>query len=168
MPRLFFALYPDDNTRSRLISLIQQIPSTLCIIPENLHLTLHFIGQTNVQDCLIGRAQKILCNPFNLIIGQYGYFNRAKVLWAGPKQYSDDLTQLARNCAISAIACGCSNRDESFTPHVSLMRKISDKPALHNSEPFEWTVHSFYLMESESNQAGVQYRVIREFPMQEI
>jgi 2'-5' RNA ligase len=102
------------------------------------------------------------------MIDHYGYFNRAKVFWAGPKQYPVDLTQLAHNCANSSVACGCSDHNGSFTPHVSLLRKVSGKPELQNFEPFEWTVHSFCLMESESNQAGVQYRVIREFPMQEI
>jgi len=167
MPRLFFALYPDDKVRSHLTKLIQQIPGTRCVKSQNLHLTLHFIGQTNVQDCLIDRAEKIRCKPFNLVFDHYGYFNRAKVFWAGPKQYPDGLSQLARNCAISSVACGCSEHNESFTPHVSLIRKVSFKPELQNFEPIEWTVHNFCLMKSESNQAGIQYQVIREFPIQE-
>ena len=86
MSRLFFALYPDDTVRNHFIDRIQQIPGTRRIRPQNLHLTLHFIGQTEARDCLLDRAQKIRCQPFSLIIDQYGYFNRAKVFWAGPKQ----------------------------------------------------------------------------------
>ncbi|MEE9423609.1 MAG: RNA 2',3'-cyclic phosphodiesterase [Methylococcales bacterium] len=167
MSRLFFALCQNDTVRSHFIDLIRQIPGTRCVSPQNLHLTLHFIGETDAQDCLIDRAQTIRCKPFSLMIDHYGYFNRAKVFWAGPKQYPDDLAKLAHNCSISSVACSCRDHDKSFTPHVSLMRKVSDNPELHNFEPFEWTAHSFCLMESESNQAGVQYRMIREFPIQE-
>ncbi len=166
MPRLFFALYPDDNVRKRCIDLIQQIPGKRRVSLQNLHLTLHFIGETDAQDCLINHAEKILCKPFSLIIDHYGYFNRAKVLWAGPKQYPDDLIQLAQNCAISSVACGSKEQDECFTPHVSLVRKVSDKPELKNFEPLEWAVDSFYLMKSVSNQDGIEYQVVQEFPIQ--
>ncbi len=166
MSRLFFALYPHDNVRNRFASIIHEIAGARSVIPENLHLTLHFIGETDAQDCLIDHADKILCKPFTLIIDQYGYFKRAKVLWAGPNHSPDDLTQLVQNCAISSEVCGGSDYEESFTPHVSLMRKVSDKPELQTFEPFEWNVHSFYLMKSEPDQAGLCYRVVREFPMQ--
>ncbi|MEE9411753.1 MAG: RNA 2',3'-cyclic phosphodiesterase [Methylococcales bacterium] len=167
MPRLFFALYPDDTIRNRFIDLILQISETHCVSAQNLHLTLHFIGQTDAEDCLIEQAQNIRCKPFSLIIDHYGYFNRAKVLWAGPKQYPDELTKLARNCAIFSEKCGDRNQEKNFTPHVSLMRKISDKPELQHFESFKWTVNGFCLMVSESNQAGLHYRVAREFPVQQ-
>lgn len=166
MPRLFFALYPDDDVRNRFIDLIQQTPDTHCVSAQNLHLTLHFIGQTDAEDCLIEQVENIRCKPFSMMIDQYGYFNRAKVLWVGPKQYPDELTELARNCAISSAKCGYRNQEKIFTPHVSLIRKINDKPELQHLEPFQWTVHSFCLMVSESDQAGVHYRVVREFSMQ--
>jgi 2'-5' RNA ligase len=167
MRRLFFALYPDDTIRNRFVDLIQQPPKTHCVSAQNLHLTLHFIGQTDTEDCLIEQAENILCKPFSLMIDHYGHFNRAKVLWVGPKQSPDELTQLARNCAIFSAKCGNRVQENNFTPHVSLMRKVSDRPELQHFEPFKWTVNSFCLMVSESNQAGVHYRVVREFPVQQ-
>ncbi len=80
MPRLFFALYPDNDIRNRFRDLIQQIPETRYVGTQNLHLTLHFIGQTDAEVCLIEQAENMLCKPFSLMIDHYGYFNRAKVL----------------------------------------------------------------------------------------
>ncbi len=165
MPRLFFALNPDDKVRDRLTKPCLAITGGRCIRPQNFHLTLHFIGQTNAEKCLIDHAENIGFKPFNLIIDQYGYFKRAKVVWAGSKHCPDDLFKLAEHCAETSVKCGNIERSECYTPHISLIRKIDNKPDWPEFEAFEWNVNSFCLMASESGQSGVQYRVIRDFPV---
>jgi 2'-5' RNA ligase len=143
MPRLFFALHPDKIVRHRLADLCQQIPNTRRIPLQNIHLTLHFIGQTDAVDCLVDNAKTIFCRPFKLTIDHFGFFNRAKVLWAGPKQVPYNLTLLAQNCALVSEKCSDSDQTDCFTPHVSLIRKISNKPEMLHFDPIHWDVHDF-------------------------
>lgn len=163
MPRLFFALNPDDKVRDRLAKLSLTIAGGRTVDLKNLHLTLHFIGQTNAEKCLIAHAENFGFKPFNLTIDQYGFFKRAKVVWAGLKHCPDDLSNLAKHCAETSVKCANIERSECYTPHISLIRKIGNKPDWPEFEAFEWNVNRFCLMVSESDQSSVQYRVIRDF-----
>ncbi len=165
MPRLFFALYPDAQVREHLVNLTAGFTGFHVVKAENLHLTLHFIGQTNTQDCLINNARKIHVEPFSITINQFGLFRRARVLWVGPTDYSEKLTRLAAHCSEVSKQCGEETLAEMFTPHISLIRKIKHTPEQADFETFEWTVDSFCLMISESDKNGVQYRILETFSL---
>ncbi|MCH9699371.1 MAG: RNA 2',3'-cyclic phosphodiesterase [Gammaproteobacteria bacterium] len=165
MPRLFFALLPDQHVRQRLHATIPGAQTGQPITASNLHLTLHFIGQTQALFCLTRQAEKIRCHAFSLSIDQYGYFNRAKVLWAGPTKHHAQLSQLATQCALATQRCGINKIPEHYTPHVSLVRKIGEKTTLPEFTPIQWPVNSFYLMLSESSQNGVKYKIAKKFDL---
>ena len=84
--RIFFALWPDDATRKQIVASFQQLSidgkQGRVVSFDNLHITLHFIGNVNQQklDCLHRAAQAVKADSFNLELDHYGYFNKPKVL----------------------------------------------------------------------------------------
>ena len=58
MKRLFFALWPDNNSRQQIAQINQQItfPNMRKLIPDNLHITLVFLG--NVDDAIATAVQQ--------------------------------------------------------------------------------------------------------------
>lgn len=165
MHRVFFALYPDNQIRDQLSNLTHRISEQNCVKPANLHLTLHFIGHTGDLNCLIKQATEIRCNPFELCINQFGIFNRAKVLWAGPKECPGELSQLANDCFYVTTQCGIDNNVEQFKPHISLIQRIKSFPDLADFEPIKWQINKFCLMLSEPDDNGVQYSLVETFPL---
>ena len=105
--RLFFALWPDDALRQKLHALGEEILgncSMRCstsaipgvvgnyrgrrIPPENLHLTLAFLGSVDAerQACLERMALAIRSPAFTLTLDQAGFWPRKGLLWAGGRR----------------------------------------------------------------------------------
>lgn len=165
MPRLFFALYPEKNVRDQFIPIINNNTQGKAVKANNLHMTLYFVGQTEAQRCLITKASQIQIHSFTLIINQYGYFKRAKVFWAGPSTYPEELSRLAQHCACASTRCGMNSGEYRFTPHITLARKVRYPSSFPEFKPIEWTVNDFCLMESRSELNGVRYEVVKRFPI---
>ena len=98
--RTFIALEIKENIKELLAGIQQKIGSEIggikWVQPNNLHLTLKFLGQTredkieDISDILINTADNL--NSFNLSVSGLGAFpssNNPKVIWAGLK--ADDV-----------------------------------------------------------------------------
>lgn len=158
MVRMFFAILPGPSVRKQLSHLVKIIHDGRSVLASNLHMTLHFIGNTDQTTCLIEQAQQIRCKPFILTIDQFGFFKRTQVGWVGPSVYPSSLIELASQCAKATEHCGHGLNNETFTPHVTLARKLKHQPEFTEFQPITWSVDSFDLMISESHQTGVRYR----------
>ncbi|MFA6163784.1 MAG: RNA 2',3'-cyclic phosphodiesterase [Methylobacter sp.] len=94
MSRLFFALWPDDNIRQELGRLSQAIQAAglKSVNPQNLHVTLVFIGNVDsaVESLIKQSVADISVEPFVLTFDQLSYWSRPKVLCLTCKQ--DDYT----------------------------------------------------------------------------
>jgi len=94
MSRLFFALWPDDETRQELERLSQAIQAAGLkpVNPQNLHVTLVFIGNVDsaVESLIKQSVADISVEPFVLTFDQLSYWSRPKVLCLTCKQ--DDYT----------------------------------------------------------------------------
>src|SRR5688572_4527406 len=93
--RLFFALWPDDETRTALMQL--QAPMQGRWIPYgNLHLTLAFLGMQPAS--VVATAKEILARlqprEETFIIDKVGYFPRNRVAWAGGHHVPEGLAAL--------------------------------------------------------------------------
>ncbi len=165
--RIFFALTPDPATRKQLVS-----AQTACqnkmkfsypVTAENLHLTLHYVGTVESTDCLIKKASAIHFEQLQIIINQYGLFERARVFWTGPKHWPQALDNLAEQCRMVTESCGFINKPQKFTPHITLARKIRaiNKPA--TIPQIDWQVQSFSLLKSDPTPNGIHYTKIHEF-----
>lgn len=163
--RLFFALWPDEQTRTtiaRLLRRVNQHHGGKQVHSDNLHLTLVFLGnvQLTQRQCVEKAADTISIMPFRLCLDHVGLFRGPRVVWLGIKETPDALKQLATNLQGAARHCGIQLDEKPFTPHVSLLRKVTQLNALH-IEPVSWDVNEFCLVHSVSGPEGVEYRVVK-------
>jgi len=158
--RLFYALWPDDATRSALARL-QTAVSGRRIPYENLHMTLAFLGEQPVG--VLSALQKILAGlpvtEFVLTLDRIGYFTKSRIAWAGTRAAPDQLFALQRH-----LMNELANRNipadtrSAFKPHVTLARDASVPDELP-FEPIQWHADHVCLVAS-SNEQGVHYRLL--------
>ena len=164
--RVFFALWPDDATRKALVAFQKPLRNGRKLVAENLHLTLHYIGDVDNADCLITKARRINFAAAAFSVSQYGFFRQARVLWVGPDQWPDALTTLAADCRQVAEECGYIPKRERFRPHVTLARKLKSQPTLPDFNALLWCYSRFCLVESVSTPEGVVYKKLGIFDSQ--
>ncbi len=167
--RLFFALWPDETVRHLIASNLQQqqIDFNLCrpVSGNNLHLTLHFIGNQSLDEmaCLDRQASTVSAEPFDLTIDYTGYFKKPKVLWFASRQIPKALYDLHRALGQKISQCAFEPEKRRYSPHVTVARKIAAEPPIVPFKPVRWRVDRFVLIESISVPAGVRYRVANSY-----
>lgn len=160
--RLFFALWPDDEVRSRLYRAARALDGVRGrpVAVGNLHITLVFLGNVGAQAraCAESAAADVAGRAFTLVLDRVGAFPRARVAWLGPSHVPEALSQLAGSLSVRVAACGLELDRRPYHPHLTLLRKVSRAPAAAQlDEPVLWTVREFALIESRSSAQGVEY-----------
>ena len=167
--RVFFGLWPDDSVRAAIVKQFAQMPQyhaqATRMTPNNLHLTLHFIGHVDsvMLDCLQLAAQKVTADAFNLQLDCTGYFLPPKVFWLGCTQTSHALQLLHQQLSEVLHPCGYVAESRAFSPHVSLLRKLQEPGEQVAVEAIDWPVQSFALIESLPSSSGVLYRPLQNY-----
>lgn len=165
--RVFFGLWPDAALRQQLAALQDNpaLPRGQRVPATNLHITLHFIGNTDALDCLLAQAEQVYGEAFSLQIDQLGWFRRAGVAWAGCSEVPPALANLAATCAALSRACGApGDAFPVYTPHITLRRKVRHAPQTTSIAPLQWQANAFHLLESRPQPTGgVTYHSLREF-----
>ncbi len=177
MPRLFVALEIPGPVRERLALVQGGVPGARWVRPENLHLSLRFIGEVDEHaaadlDAQLGR---ITAAGFDLRIADVGSFGPDRsptVLWAGAPR-NDAMQHLRDKVDRAVVAAGLSADDRKFKPHVTLARLkngrrdrvhrwLSDNAFL-STAPFP--VDRFVLFRSHLNRDGAIYEPLAEYPL---
>ncbi len=168
--RLFFALWPDDETRATLAALIHtQIRRNGHAVPAtNLHITLAFLGNQSSEQrtCLETAATSVSASHFELIIDRLGLWVRPRIFWAGPSAVPDALTALVERLNQSLAVCGYQPEKRRFQAHITLARKALRPPTQIQIPAIAWPVRDFCLVESVAGEQGSEYRVIGRWPLQ--
>lgn len=167
--RLFIGIAPDDPSRQALARLTGGVPGARWSRPENLHLTLRFLGETSrvVAEDVVAELSTLTFRPFDLAYcaaGIFGDRKRARILWAGVAA-SDALNTLQRRVELAVQAAGCKPDGRKFAPHVTLARLrnapwdrleqfVADHAAFRTAAE---TVDSYYLYESITGEDGPRY-----------
>lgn len=149
------------------------------ITPENLHLTLKFLGST--PEVLLPKIRESLINivlshePFYIKIYTTGVFpNRRhpRVIWIGVED-SGILKKLKKDIDDSLVLLGYLKEDKEFTPHLTLGRVRSQKriadlvKELDNFREKDFgsvNVESIKLMKSELKPKGAEHSCLHEIP----
>ncbi len=177
--RLFVAIALPDETRERLAGLQEGIPGARWVPAENLHLTLHFIGEVDGRQAHdIDAALAAVRGPVFSIalagVGQFGAKSKLRALWAGVEP-SDPLLRLQAKVAQAVRSAGIATESRKFKPHVTLARfknganpgpRLYDYLARHGlfrAAPF--AAESFILYSSFLGQAGAIYRAEADYPL---
>ena len=124
--RLFVAVTLPDHILAALERIQQGVPDAQWVPPENMHLTLRYLGEVNgadFQDLLPALADAAM-PPFEFEVAGVGHFERRQVpavLWAGIRP-SPDLKRLQAEVERAVRSCGFPPEPRKFAPHITLAR----------------------------------------------
>ena len=176
--RLFIAVTLPGSLRALLASLAQPLHGVNWTRPEQLHLTLRFLGEVPAEQLepMIARLEAVRVAPFVLPLEGVGAFppNRPpRVLWAGIGQGHPRLFQLRQRLDDALLASGLALDVRTFHPHVTLARCPENAGAaaaqwLHARRDFvgpEFRVDAFHLYASELRPSGAVHTLRRHFPL---
>ncbi len=176
--RLFVALTLPEDVRRRLAGLANGLPGARWVKPENLHLTLRFLGEVDnlaavdVDDALA----KIQCPGFDLSlngIGHFGEGRKLRALWVGVDA-SAELMRLQEKIEQALIRAGLAPEPRKFKPHITLARFKSNPRerlqtyladhSLLRAGPI--AMESFELYSSFTSADGPIYWVEASYPLE--
>ena len=159
--RLFYALWPDQATREALAALQHGMVGRPTR-PDNLHLTLAFLGQqpAAVLPLLEAALAALPAAPLPLLLNRSGYFPRHRIAWIGPEPAPAALLDLQQNLTQALAQLPLRYEQPAhFMPHVTLARKApsAPDPAL---APVAWRSSQIVLVQSDTLAQGAHYRVL--------
>lgn len=171
--RVFLALWPDVATRKQIYRIQQQLAghralqSAVAVKQENLHLTLHFIGAVtdDVLKKLSALLNRVESPSFEMTIDHVGCFPKPKVTWLGIEGSPLELVELVRQTGECVSQCVETYQQTSFSPHITLFRKVRCTEKLGDTEPVRWKAENFALVESNTRAEGVEYSVLQQWPL---
>lgn len=178
--RTFIAVELNEDLRDRLVSLQETlgrvVPDVKWVEPENLHVTLLFLGEVDdreipkvcrvVQDCVGGRP------PFSLSVERVGCFGnprRPRTLWVGVGDGAEPLVAIHDALEVPMQELGYRREERRYQPHITLGRVKGDRPS--NALPAElekradWNagtqdVRELLIMGSELTRDGPLYTIL--------
>ena len=173
--RLFVAIDPPAEIRQQLAFLCCGLPDARWTPPEQLHLTLCFIGEVSGTAFLdIKEALgEIKAPPLDLRLQGVGFFpfrGQLRVVWAGLEK-SEPLLALQRKITTRLFQLGLEPENRKFSPHITLARLHQTPPArvgryLQEHGLFasaEFAVHAFSLYSSVLGRNGATHLVERDY-----
>jgi 2'-5' RNA ligase len=175
--RLFIALKLPEDVRRRLTVLCNGLPGAKWVAPDNLHLTLRFLGELDRgQAADLDGALSALRVPgfhFELTgVGHYGSGRNVRVLWAGVAP-NPAVLRLHHKIETAVMAIGLASDKHKFRPHVTLARftsnpgaKLQDYLAHHalfRAGPI--AAEHFTLYSSFLSASGAIHQVEAEYPL---
>ena len=179
--RLFVALEVPAAVRENLASLLQMLravsPQTRWVRPENLHVTLKFIGEVpqtklaGIRDALSGVRSKQLVTLDFRGLGFFPNEKHPRVFWAGIVA-SPNLKTLAADIDGATEKLGIPREQRPFSPHLTLARfeppRLPEKlraAIQENAERDFGSLHSgkFHLIESKLKPSGAEYTTVESF-----
>jgi RNA 2',3'-cyclic 3'-phosphodiesterase len=176
MLRLFTGIEIPGSVRIRLSLLRAPIEGARWVDPDNMHITLRFVGEIDARtaDDLASRLANIEVPRFTLSIRGVGAFGgrEPRAIWAGVRA-DDALSMLQRANERAARAVGLAAALHAFKPHITLARLRGVRPAAvarfleENgdlaSEPL--MVNRFVLFSARPGSGGAPYVVEEAYPL---
>jgi 2'-5' RNA ligase len=182
--RLFVAMELDHPGKRAVGKLIERLGRPLAgqpgkvrwVGPEQMHLTLAFLGDTpdgrvpEVVAAMERAAGGIAPFPFGLAgVGAFPDSRRPRVIWVGVTEPTGALTRLQASLARELAGLGFTPEDRDFHPHITLGRvKEPDRRAdyeacLAAQRDFAWPGQSadkLLLIRSELGSSGPTYTTV--------
>jgi len=162
--RLFFALWPDDEVRAELERWSRELHA-LCggrtTRPENLHVTLAFLGK--VEEARVAEveraASEVAPRAVSLVLDQPGYWTHNRIAWAGASVVPPALEALVSELRGALAKSQIRFDAKSFVSHVTLLRDAREPAAMPALAPIEWRLDGFALVQSVTLPRGSRYEI---------
>lgn len=161
--RLFFALWPDEMLRLRLVDTLGLLHKTMSgkwVRPENLHITLAFLGEVDAERLpdAVRVGTETIAAGFVLTLDRIEFWPRNGVICLAASDTPQALNALAGSLAGRLNGAGFAMEKRGFRAHVTLARKgQSDRRRIELPEPLAWRVDGFCLVESQLTREGSVY-----------
>ena len=176
MPRLFTGIEIPAEVREEIARLRVPLPGGRWTEPENLHLTLRFVGDLEKPQAreFADGLETIDVDAFELRLAGLGTFggNEPRSIWAGVEP-SAPLEALARANDRAARTAGLPPDGRPFKPHVTLARlkyatpdevaRVLQRIGAFRSKPF--IVGRFVLFSAKPKVGGGPYAIEEAFPL---
>lgn len=175
--RLFVGLALPEDIRTRLAGLGGGLRGARWVEPENLHLSLRFIGEvTGGIERDIDHALLAIDSPaFELSLSGLGFFDRrgkVHAVWAGVED-GNAVTRLQAKVERALVDIGLEPEHRKYKPHVTLARIKNGKSGEAGrfleslggfmSGPFK--VDRMTLFLSHLGPGGAHYQVLADYPL---
>jgi len=154
-------------------------PSISWVKPQNLHLTLKFLGDIPAEQLkeikqIISETTKTI-SGFRLRLEAAGFFpnlQTARIIWVGANQPPPELKQLAQQLEARLVKSGMPQEERDFRPHITIGRiknrlnsfdleKILDKLEKNiTGSNWEFNCGEITLFESTLGPGGPAYTVL--------
>ena len=160
--RLFIAIQLSEKMRKALVSCLHDMKKQGVegnyVPAQNLHLTLAFIGEYRDPEQVKRILASVPLPAFRLALSEKGNFGN--ILWAGVKG-NQKLKTYVRDLRAALKNAGIPFEDDRFTPHITLIRKVSARSPYQVHLPkAEMEVKRASLMKSETKNGKVTYREV--------
>lgn len=123
--RLFTAICLDDETKNKLFKAekaAENFSGGKFSLPENLHLTLVFIGETERKEEIESALSEIEFPAFGFEISGTGTFEKG-IFFAGISE-NENLRKLQKTISEKLREIGFEPEEREFVPHITLARKF--------------------------------------------
>ncbi len=160
--RLFIAIQLSEEMRKALVDCLHDLKKQGVegnyVPAQNLHLTLAFIGEYRDPEQVKRILASVPLPAFRLALSEKGNFGN--ILWAGVKG-NQKLKTYVRDLRAALKNAGIPFEDDRFTPHITLIRKVSARnPYQIHLPKAEMEVKRASLMKSETKNGKVTYREV--------
>ncbi len=177
--RLFIAIDPPAPIREQLATLFAPVRGLAWTRPEQLHLTMRFLGDVDIslRATLEAALAAVRVESFVLPVEDLGTFpprGPARVLWVGVGRGHTRLHQLRQQIDDALLAAGLPLDVRFFQPHITLARVRDEAPPgavaefLKRHQAFAaapFRASAFLLYASERHSAGAVHTPWRAFPL---
>ncbi|MDA0662460.1 MAG: RNA 2',3'-cyclic phosphodiesterase [Proteobacteria bacterium] len=126
MIRLFAALALPDDLRARLAGMQGRIDGARWVAPENMHITLRFIGEVSeaVAGDIVEALEDLRCPGFPVTLtgaGRFGSGDRTRAIWVGVER-TPEIVGLHARIDRALIRIGLAPEGRKYIPHMTLAR----------------------------------------------
>lgn len=183
--RSFVAVEISDEVRAGLTATLAKLRQSNANVrwvdPENMHLTLNFIGDISARAVLSVRESLntagACCGPASFRVaglGTFGNRNMLRVIWAGVDGNLSALLELQRRVNEAMQKIGLPVSDSTFTPHITIGRVRSGrgidelKKLIEDNKGIEFgrvNANRFLLLKSVLTPVGPKYSVLHDVPL---
>jgi 2'-5' RNA ligase len=162
--RLFFAAFPDDDTRRLIASAAAAFALGDCArrVPwENYHFTLAFVGEaSNAQAAALRAIGPLDVPAFTVRFDTYEHWQRSEVVVIAASECPPALHDLQCKLRGKITHQHIAGDLGPFRPHVTIARKAGQAPVQQTMSGFLWRVTALQLVRSVRSDAGSIYTVL--------
>ena len=157
--------------------------------PEGWHVTLKFIGETQVVEEIRSLLGNVQAKPFSIHFRDVGFFTpKAPRIFYAAMLAPDDLTRLAAEVDAAVSKAGIERESASYSPHLTLARigsgrpkptagdrrqpllkelaaRIGEHPERSRHDFGTMTAKEFHLYESRLSSAGAHYTKLESYSL---